>query len=85
MIAFIHDRSGELCATGYTMSQDAFFRDDEFVFGRHETAQTRIAGIEQRAGLSFGALTRLDPFEGDEEGAVTRLTEPSQIRFLRRT
>src|SRR5690606_15673351 len=32
VIAFIHDETGELCATGYTMSQADFLRDDEFVF-----------------------------------------------------
>ena len=44
-----------------------------------------MAAIERRARLSFGALTALDPFDGDDEGVATRLTDPSQIRFLRRT
>ena len=43
VIAFIHDETGELCATGYTMSQEDFLRDEEFVFGQHKTSQTRIA------------------------------------------
>jgi hypothetical protein len=59
-------------------------RSEEFVFGRHKTAQVRIATIEQRAGLSFGPLTALDPFDGDEEGVETELTDPAQIRFLKR-
>jgi DNA/RNA endonuclease G (NUC1) len=84
VIAFIHDQTRELCATGYTMSQEEFLRSEEFVFGRHKTSQVRIATIEQRAGLSFGALTALDPFDGDEEGVETVLTDPSQIRFLKR-
>jgi endonuclease G len=84
VIAFVHDETRALCATGYTMSQEAFLRPDEFVFGRHQTAQVRIATIEQRAGLSFGPLTALDPFDGDEEGVETALTDPSQIRFIKR-
>ncbi len=81
VIAFIHDRTGRLCATGYTMSQEAFLRDEEFVFGRHETAQTRIAGIERRARLSFGRLTTLDPLTGERDLAMP-LTDFSQIRFV---
>ena len=68
VIAFIHDETRKLCATGYTMSQEDFLRDEEFVFGQHKTSQTRIAAIEKRAGLSFGRLAALDPFEGDERG-----------------
>ena len=79
---FIHDETHNLCATGYTMSQEAFLRDDEFVFGQHRTSQTRIAAIEKKAGLSFGGLTALDPFHGDEEGVETMLTDPSQIQFV---
>jgi endonuclease G len=37
VIAFVHDETRELCATGYTMSQDDFLRDDEFVFAQHQT------------------------------------------------
>ena len=84
VIAFIHDETGDLCATGYTMSQEDFLRDEEFVFGKHKTSQTGIATIERRAGLSFGPLAALDPFDGDEEGVATLLTDPAQIRFRRR-
>ena len=84
VIAFVHDETGELCATGYTMSQEDFLRDEEFVFGQHKTSQTRIATIEQRAGLSFGPLAALDPFDDDEEGVAALLTDPAQIRFRRR-
>ncbi|MEO5742366.1 MAG: DNA/RNA non-specific endonuclease, partial [Vicinamibacterales bacterium] len=45
VIAFIHDETAELCATGYTMSQTDFLHDEEFVFGKHKTSQTRIAVI----------------------------------------
>lgn len=81
VVAFIHDETGKLCATGYTMSQESFLRDEEFVFGQHQTSQVRIEGIERLAGISFGALTALDPLTGDEEGVAPVLTDPSQIRF----
>ena len=84
VIAFIHDETRKLCATGYTMSQEDFLRPEEFVFGRHKTSQTRIATIEKRAGVSFGPLAALDPIDSEEKGMDAPLTDPSQIRFLRR-
>jgi endonuclease G len=66
------------------MSQEDFLREEEFVFGKHQTSQARIATIERRAGLSFGPLAALDPFDDDEEGVATLLTDPGQIRFRRR-
>src|SRR5262245_11517298 len=84
VIVFIHDQSHQVCATGYPMPQEDFLRDEEFVFSQHKTTQTRIASIEQRTGLSFGPLAALDPFDDDEEGVESVLTDPSQIRFLRR-
>lgn len=83
VIAFIHDGTGQLCATGYSMSQQEFLREEEFVFGKHKTAQRSIASIEQRTGLSFGPLAALDPLE-DTEGLVPELTDLSQIRFIGR-
>lgn len=83
VIAFVHDETGELCATGYTMSQRAFLSEDELVFGSHETAQTSIASIEHRAGISFGPLAAVDPFEG-LEGFISRLDDASQIQLVRR-
>lgn len=83
VIAFIHDSTGQLCATGYIMSQRDFLRDEEFVFGKHKTAQQSLASIEQRTGLSFGGLTALDPIE-DTEGLLTELTDLRQIRFVGR-
>jgi hypothetical protein len=64
------------------MSQEDYLRDEEFVFGRHKTAQTRIADIERRARLSFGRLAALDPLKGGERGLAAPLTDPSQIRFV---
>jgi endonuclease G len=83
VIAFIHDDTGALCATGYRMSQQAYLQEEEFVFGQHKTDQTSIASIEQETGLSFGSLADLDPFEQVEEGLGGDLTDFAQIRFYR--
>jgi endonuclease G len=83
VIAFIHDETRELCATGYTMSQQDFLREEEFVFGKHKTAQRSIASIEQRTGLSFGPLAALDPIE-ETESLAPELTDVRRIRFISR-
>jgi len=84
IIAFVHDETGELCATGYTMSQQRFLRGEEFVFGAHETAQRSITSIERQAGLSLGRLSEFDPFEEPEGVAPPKLTDVTQIQFTRR-
>jgi endonuclease G len=61
VIAFIHDDTDKLTATGYTMSQRDFLPGEEFVFGQYGTYQTPINVIEQMTGLSFGELTKVDP------------------------
>jgi endonuclease G len=81
VIAFKHDQTGELCATGYSLSQEDFLREEEFVFGQHKTTQRALSWIEQQAGVSFGSLTALDRF-GEEEGVEAPLTDFSQIRFF---
>jgi endonuclease G len=82
VIAFIHDETRKLTATGYTMSQASFLSAEEFVFGRFETYQFPIKTIEQKAGLSFGTLRNRDPLKGTEEAPLGRLTDLSQIRFV---
>jgi endonuclease G len=82
VIAFIHDETGKLCATGYTMSQRPYLQREEFVFGQHEKAQQPIAVIEQRAGLDFGRLTSFDPLRGNNEAPSGLLTDFSQIKFV---
>jgi endonuclease G len=82
VIAFIHDQTGKLCATGYTMSQKSFIGEEEFVFGRHENNQRPIKEIERRAGISFGPLAELDPLKDQLESVAAPLTRASQIRFL---
>jgi endonuclease G, mitochondrial len=82
VIAFIHDETGEPCVTGYTMAQDDFLREEEFVFGRHETAQVPLSVIESMAGMSFpDELRRLDPLERVHEARPRPLRDFRQIRF----
>lgn len=82
VIAFIHDETGELCVTGYTMSQKSFLQREEFIFGQYETYQTPIRSIEERAGLNFGPLAGVDPYNG-EELVPAPLVDFTQIVFRR--
>jgi endonuclease G len=84
VIAFIHDATDQLCATGYTMSQEDFLRNEEFVFGQHQTWQTPIHVIERRSGVSFGDLTALDPLRDNEEGPSAPLRDFAGIVYTRR-
>jgi endonuclease G len=84
VIVFIHDETGKLCATGYTMSQRSLVPAEEKVFGNHENSQRPIAEIERRAGISFGRLAELDPMRDEEESVPVPLTHTSQIRFFRK-
>ncbi|WP_242929097.1 DNA/RNA non-specific endonuclease [Pontibacter vulgaris] len=81
VIAFVHDDTNELCATGYIMSQKEYLSEDEFIFGKHKTAQVPITLIEQRTGLSFGELTEVDPLNTQLEVPELYLTNVNQIRF----
>jgi endonuclease G len=96
IIAFIHDDTGRLCATGYEMSQvKSLPPAEEFVFGAFQSpqlgtaAQVSIASIQRKSGLHFGGLAAVDPLAGDEEafGAgdseAGLLSSIEQIRFLR--
>ena len=84
VIAFIHDETGKLSATGYSMSQDKFLEEREFVFGAHETYQRSLTWVEENAGVSFGDLTDHDLKEAVEETAPMPLTDFRQIRFFDR-
>jgi endonuclease G, mitochondrial len=94
VIAFIHDDTGELCATGYEMSQEQSLPPpaDEFVFGAFTSPQLSVAtqvsirSIAQRSGLSFGLLADVDPLAEDEESvgdSAPLLQTLEQIRFVR--
>lgn len=94
VIAFIHDETGELCATGYEMDQSASLppAEEEFVFGDFVSpqlgvsTQVPIREIEARSGLDFRGLAGFDPLDGEEALAPAerpQLLAMEQIRFLR--
>lgn len=94
IIAFIHDDTGELCATGYEMNQEQSFQPvEEFVFGGFTSPQLNIAtqvpirSIEAKSGLAFGKLASVDPLAGIHEGLGDAdglpLISLEQIRFRR--
>jgi endonuclease G len=95
VIAFIHDETGELCATGYEMNQEETLQpEEEFVFGQFVSphmgvaTQVSIRSIEQRSGIRFGDLAGVDPLAGDEEsvgagGRPLPLGRLEHIRFTR--
>ena len=93
IIAFIHDETGRLSATGYEMSQETTLQpEEEFVFGSftspqlHVATQVPIRAIEARSGISFGRLASVDPLAGREEGLGSGPRPPlevlEQIRFI---
>ena len=89
VIAFVHDETGELCATGYEMSQEDNLEPPEFVFGDfvspqlNISTQVPISTIEVRAGISFDGLADVDPLSSEGVGQPTGpLLFPEQIRFI---
>jgi endonuclease G, mitochondrial len=86
---FVHDETGELCATGYEMSQEDNLEQPEFVFGDfvspqlNMSTQVAISTIESKAGISFGELANFDPFAHEGVEDIRRpLLYPEQIRFI---
>ena len=61
MIAFIHDDTGELTATGYSASQDEQL--PEFVFGDYDTWQKPLTWIEEKAGYPSEIFMQHDPLD----------------------
>jgi endonuclease G len=94
IIAFIHDETGKLCATGYEMNQETTLQpEEEFVFGAFTSPQLQVAtqvsirSIEARSGISFGSLASADPLAGSDEGLGddqprAPLQALEQIRFV---
>lgn len=82
VIAFIHDKTGQLSATGYWMSQEPALADREFVFGEHGTSQRAISWIEEQTELSFGPLAAADPLRDVRESRPTTLGRLEEIRFI---
>lgn len=87
VIAFKHDHSKKLVATGYRMSQRNLLpTQDEFVFGQFSQSQVTIRSIEKMTGLSFHQLRGRDPLDDGQEtaGMVSRpLHTPRDILFAR--
>jgi endonuclease G len=89
VIVFVHDHTGELCATGYEMSQEQNLQTQEFVFRNYKSPQLNlstqvpISTIESRAGISFDGLAECDPLSKEAVGESTGpLLFPEQIRFI---
>ena len=81
VIAFVHDQTGKLTATGYTISQVDQIREEEFVFGAYDTYQRPLSWIENTAGISLGSLAERDPLASETEAPSTALADFDQIRF----
>ena len=96
IVAFIHDDTDELCATGYEMNQEQSLpSEEEFVFGPFTSpqlgiaAQVSIRSIETRSGMKFDGLAEVDGLADEEESlgdGTSRwpLAALEQIRFVRR-
>jgi endonuclease G len=82
VIAFIHDETNKLSATGYTMSQENYLKNEEFVFGEFLTYQLPIRLIEKKAKISFGNLSQVDPLVDEIfESINSPIQSVRQIRF----
>ncbi len=81
IIAFIHDDTGKLTATGYTLSQESVLPEREFVYGQFRTYQESIGVIEEGTGLDFGRLAEIDPLRIPPEGPPLPLLAADQVRW----
>lgn len=81
IIAFIHDDTKKLCATGYMVSQEDYLSNEEFVFGQFNAYQIAIKTIERKTGLSFGNLSKVDPIKG-QESFIGALSSVKDIQFF---
>jgi endonuclease G len=83
VIAFIHDDTGKLCVTGYTISQENYLKNDEFVYGEFVTYQVPVHIIEKKAKISFGTLSKADPLKNEIfESISSPVQSVRQIRFV---
>jgi endonuclease G len=74
IITFIHDETGKLCATGYTVSQEDYLKNEEFVYGEFKTYQVSIKSLEAKTGVNFGRLADIDPIKGEEAISTTLMS-----------
>jgi endonuclease G, mitochondrial len=90
-MAFIHQDTGKLCATGHEMSQERSLQlEEEFVFGAFTSPQLGTAtkaSIEVKSGIDLGKLANVDLLASDEEsvfdaGPRLPLLALEQIRFV---
>jgi endonuclease G len=89
VIVFVHDDTGDLCATGYEMSQDTIVQaEEEYVFGAFTSRQLNVAtqvpigSIEARSGISFGQLAGLDPLADRDEAIFAKQPEWPALEAL---
>lgn len=66
VVAFLHDETEQLTATGYVASQAKAIAElkPTFVFGDFDNQQRPLSAIETLSGLSFGALAERDVLAG---------------------
>lgn len=85
IIAFKHDRTKQLSATGYIMSQRNLLpSQEEYVYGQFRESQVTIRLIEKRTGLSFHHLGNHDPLDDGSEAVTERtLRTPRDMLFTR--
>jgi endonuclease G len=85
VVAFLHDSTGQLTATGYVASQAREIGGlrpaitPSFVFGDFENQQRPLAAIEALTGLSFGALARRDVLAGADPAFAAALRDLRDI------
>ena len=83
IIAFKHDETKELVATGYRMSQrNVLPTEDEFVFGQFSQSQVNIRFIESVTGLDFHHLRAHDPLDDGSESVGTLTVRLRTLRDI---
>lgn len=81
VVAFLHEETEQLTATGYVASQANAIADlkPAFVFGEFENQQRPLPAIEAMTGLSFGELTQHDVLAGAGPGFAASLRDVRDI------
>lgn len=81
VIAFVHDETGEIAATGYVSSQAAAIAGLKplFVFGEFSNQQRPLAAIEALTQLSFSDLTARDVLAGADVSFAIALQDAQDI------
>ena len=78
IIAFIHDKTKKVVATGYEMAQDENLPAEEFIYGQFVSSHQNIAtqvpirSIEMRSGINFHGLAARDPYVVEEAIGASR-------------